>query len=106
MLFLLYSELYLQTNKKQTWLPAEWPDLNVRLVVTFNFSIAYFSKKEKEWSFNCRNTVCQTAADRAAGHWDGNLATMVYFSELSDCGKISFLYSDIFLFFSCNWERD
>jgi len=38
--------------------------------------------------------------DCVAGHWDGNLATRADFSELSDCGKISLLYSDIFPFFS------
>lgn len=63
-------------------------------------------KQAKEWSLNYKDIVPLTAVDCAAGHWDGNLVTMAYFFVLSDCGKISLLYSDIFPFFSYNEERD
>lgn len=87
-----------------TWLPA---DSNVRFEATFNCILHHLLfRQEKEWSLNYKNIVPQTTADCAAGHRDGNLATMAYFSVLSDCGKISLLYSDIFPFFSYNEERD
>lgn len=92
-----------QMRNNRTWLPADWTDSNVRFNCILHLLLF---KQEKEWSLNYRNIVPQTAADCAAGHWDGNLATMAYFSELSDCGKISLLYSDIFPFFSYNEERD
>lgn len=94
-----------QIRSSQTWLPAHWTDLNVGIVATFNCIHLVF-RQGKEWSLNYKNIVLQAMADCAAGHWDGNLATMAYFSVLSDCGKISLLYSDIFPFFSYNEERD
>lgn len=93
-------------RNNQIWLPAGWTDSNVRFVAAFDCILHHSPLSEKEWSVNYRNIVPQTVADRAAGHWDGNLATMAYFSELSDCGKISLFYSDIFSFFSYNEERD
>ena len=105
----VFTQSYICSQIQNNWtrLPADWTDSNVRFVATFNCILhRLLFKQEKEWSLNYRNIVPQSAADCAAGHWDGNLATMAYFSELSDCGKISLLYSDIFSFFSYNEERD
>lgn len=105
MLFRIFNCSQIRNN--QTFLPADWTGSNLRCVVAFNCILHHsLFKQEKEWSLNYKNIVPQTMVDRAAGHWDGNLATMVYFSVLSDCGKISLLYSDIFPFFSYNEERD
>lgn len=103
----LRSDLYLQSNKKQSDPATRWFDSNVRVGAAFNCILRHILfKQEKEWSLNYKNIVPLTTVDCAAGHWDGNLATMAYFSVLSDCGKISLFYSDIFPFFSYDVERD
>lgn len=112
--FIIYQDfhcdLYLQSkirNHQATCnCTLNWP--NVRFVVTFNCILNHFFSQRKNGHSIIRTLSIRARRTVEQGIRMGTWPQCRIFSVLSDCGKISLLYSDIFPFFSYNegdWWR-
>lgn len=87
----------------QSRLPVYWTHSNVPLTV---FSVTYFSNRRKNGHSVIKILSLWPQWTVQQGIGMGTWLQWRIFFVLSDCGKISLLYSDIFPFFSYNEERD